>query len=305
MKIKNKKNKKIVIFGGLGYLGAYLLEKISRNNLKIVVIDDLNRIKNNFFFKKFINKSNNIEVYSYFYLFKNNEKLLKNCDYVIHLSLFYKKNSVNKKKLNSNETYILTEKIIKYCKKFKIILIYISSISIYESEIKNTMIGSIDDKFNLNSQYSRLKLKEEKLIISKLKNFYIFRLPSVLGKSMNTNFNVTINKFCKESLEFGKVNVWENTLNLNKPYLLINDFYKTILSATHKDKIKLGIYNLISINLKTNDILKILSIYKKIKINFTKLKKKYDLVFKKKGKNIIHFSRKKSELNNVIKLLLK
>ena len=52
---------------------------------------------------------------------------------------------------------------------------------------------------------------------------------------MNTNFNVTINKFCKESLELGKVNVWENTLNLNKPYLLINDFYKTILSAIHKD----------------------------------------------------------------------
>ena len=70
MKIKNKKNKKIVIFGGLGYLGACLVEKISRNNLKIVIIDDLNRIKNNFFFKKFINKSTNIEVYSYFYLFE-------------------------------------------------------------------------------------------------------------------------------------------------------------------------------------------------------------------------------------------
>ena len=50
-------------------------------------------------------------------------------------------------------------------------MIYISSISIYESEIKNTMIGSIDDKFNLNSEYSRLKMKEEKLIISKLNNF--------------------------------------------------------------------------------------------------------------------------------------
>ncbi len=305
MKIKNKKNKKIVIFGGLGYLGAYLLEKISKKSFKIIIVDDVNRIKTNFHFKKFINESKNIKVYSYFYLFKNKKKLIQDCDYIIHLSLFYEKNSLNKKKLNINKTYDLTKKIITYCKEFQIIMIYISSISIYESEKKNILVRSINDRFNSKSDYSKLKLREEKLIISKLKNFYILRLPSVLGKSMNTNFNVTINKFCKETLEFRKVNVWENTLYLNKPYLLINDFYKTILSILHKYKINKGIYNLISINIKTIDLVKIISIYEKTKINFIKSKKKYNLVLNKRGKNIIHFSRKKSELNNVIKLLLK
>ena len=305
MKIKNKKNKKIVIFGGLGYLGAYLLEKISKKSFKIIIVDDVNRIKTNFHFKKFINESKNIKVYSYFYLFKNKKKLIQDCDYIIHLSLFYEKNSLNKKKLNINKTYDLTKKIITYCKEFQIIMIYISSISIYESEKKNILVRSINDRFNSKSDYSKLKLREEKLIISKLKNFYILRLPSVLGKSMNTNFNVTINKFCKETLEFRKVNVWENTLYLNKPYLLINDFYKTILSILHKYKINKGIYNLISINIKTIDLVKIISIYEKTKINFIKSKKKYNLVLNNRGKNIIHFSRKKSELNNVIKLLLK
>ena len=165
---------KLLITGGLGYIGSFTAKNyLKKTKKKSIVIDNLSR-GNNFAKKYSNNKILNI----------SNSKIKKiieskKIDSIIHLaSLTCVRESIKNKKIYSNN-YSSQIKFIKNIKKTKIkYFIFSSSLSVFEK-----------NKFKKNlAPYSLYKLKIEKYLkkISSV-NFkvIILRYPNIIGSDPN------------------------------------------------------------------------------------------------------------------------
>jgi nucleoside-diphosphate-sugar epimerase len=144
---------------------------------------------------------------------------------------------------------ILLEKSINSKEK----LIYFSTISVYDPSLSNT-------------KYITHKKKIECLIKSREKNFIIFRLPILLGKTENkhTLTNFLFNKIINNE----EILVYKNACR----YLLdIDDVVKTLTPAIHANQFDNQIINVnINNQIKINELLNIFSriTNKEIKIKY-------------------------------------
>lgn len=163
-------NKKLLITGGLGYIGSFTARKfLKKNKSKALSIDNLSR-GNKFCSKYSINKKLDISD-------KFVKKLLirKSIDTVIHLaSLTCVRESINKPK-KYFENYKAQIQFIKFLKNTKVkTFLFSSSLSIFDKDKK---------KSNL-SPYSKYKLMLEKYlkkISSPNFKVIILRYPNVVG----------------------------------------------------------------------------------------------------------------------------
>lgn len=128
---------------------------------------------------------------------------------------------------NSNETDILAfkreEELLKVTiKKYpNNILVYFSS-----CDIENLKI--------CNKPYYLHKAKMEKLITSSMKKYYIFRLPQVVGKSLNTN---TLMNFLVDKIKnYSTFELWTQT---KKSIIDIDDVF-TIITYLLKNELHLN-----------------------------------------------------------------
>jgi len=123
------------------------------------------------------------------------EALVKDHDYIIHLAGVMPPLADIKKGLSDKVEYNGTKNIIKAINFYnpKCFLIYASSTTLYG----NVEVASIKSKTKITDldYYSNTKLKVEKLIKEKLKNYTIIRLPLVLcnPKSSSFIYNVKLN----------------------------------------------------------------------------------------------------------------
>ena len=158
---------KILITGGLGHIGSYILQNINKIKIlkKIYVIDNLatQRYCSLFNFPKtnkkifFIQKDLSL---------KNSLNNFQRVDVVLNLaSITDAEGSLKiKKKIYKNNLGIFNN-ILKYCRKNSSKLIHISSTSVYGEQkgIVNETCGNLIPK----SPYAEIKLKEENSINNK------------------------------------------------------------------------------------------------------------------------------------------
>ncbi len=83
--------------------------------------------------------------------------------------------------------------------------------------------------------YYQHKARMEKIVISSVKKFYIFRLPQVVGKSLNTN--TLMNFFVNKIKSGSSFELWtqtkKNIIDIDDVFTIVSYFLKTKLHLNH------------------------------------------------------------------------
>ena len=266
---------KILITGGLGHIGSYLLENIDKIKFikKIYIIDNLstNRYSSLFNLPKTKKKI-------YFYqkdLAVPNELInFERTDIVINLaSLTDAESSLKiKNKVYKNNLGIF-KNILTYCKKNSSKLIHISSTSVYGEQK-----GLVDEnckKLRPKSPYAKVKVIEEN-ILKKNKdkiNFVSYRFGTISGVSKGMRFHTAINKFSFYTFLGQPLPIWKSMMNKPRPYLSLRDAFKVIKFTIENNFFNNETFNILSENLTLKKVIGYFKKYKKtIKIRYEKSK---------------------------------
>lgn len=300
---------KILITGGLGHIGSYLLENINKIKKvnKIYVIDSLstNRFsslfnlpkskKKIFFFQKDLALNNSLSSFH-------------KVDVVINLASFTDaEGSLKiKKKIFKNNLGIF-KNVIKYCKKNSSKLIHISSTSVYGEQ--RGLVDESCKNLKPKSPYAEIKLKEEN-ILKKNKNnvkFVSYRFGTISGVSRGMRFHTAINKFCFYAMLGNPLPIWSSMMNKPRPYLSLRDAFKVIKFTIEKNFFNNNIFNILSEHLTLKKVISCFKKHKKkIKIKYEKSKLVNQYSYKVSSKKFTESAFPlNSKINNDIKSTLK
>ena len=263
---------KILITGGLGHIGSYLIENFKKiKNIKSIYIID--NFSTNRYCSLFNIPKSNKKIYFYQkdLSLPNSLKKFKKVDIVINLaSLTEAANSLKiKNEIYKNNLGIFNN-VISYCKKNSSKLIHISSTSVYGEQK-----GLVDEKCKKlfpKSPYAEIKLKEEKILYKNRKKikFVSYRFGTISGISKGMRFHTAINKFCFYAALGKPLPIWKSMMNKPRPYLSLIDAFKVIKFTIENNFFDNETYNILSSNLTLK---KIISFFKKSK---NKIKIKYE-----------------------------
>jgi len=251
---------KILLTGGLGHIGSYLIEQISKKkDLELVVLDSLKTQR----YSSLFNFSKNCKFTFIEEDVKNICKLnakLKKIDVVIHLAaLTDAASSVGREKEFINNNYNGTSEVAKYCIRNKSKLIYMSSTSIYGTQKKLVDESCSDEDLMPQSPYAISKFKEEKLLLAMSKKFgltmVILRLGTIFGVSKGIRFHTAVNKFCYQAAKNEKLTVWKTALNQKRPYLDLKDASNAVLHIIKNGIFDNEIYNILTNNFTVKEII--------------------------------------------------
>ena len=264
---------KILITGGLGHIGSFILQNI--NKIKILktvyVIDNLSTQRYTSLFNQ--PKSNKKIYFLNLDLSKKNSlKKFKKVDVVINLaSITDAEASLKMKKKVFKNNLGIFKNVMNYCIKNSSKLVHISSTSIYGKQT-NIVDENCEKKFlKPQSPYAKVKLIEEEMLKknSKKIEYTTFRFGTIAGVSKGIRFHTAVNKFCFNA-SFGKpIGVYKTALHQYRPYLSIKDSFKVFKFCIEKDFFKNEIFNALTGNFTVFQILKKIKKYKKnIKIKY-------------------------------------
>ena len=264
----------ILITGGLGHIGSYLITNLKKikNISQVYIIDNNSNNKINSIFNLKGKKLNLII----------DDLCNKNCftkikhkiDIIIHLaSMTDAESSVKKKKLFYDNNLNSFKNIIKFSKKQNSKLIHISSTSVYGSQA-----ATVDEtcaELKPQSPYAHVKILEEKLIKKlKKKNYITLRFGTIVGYSMGMRFHTAVNKFCFHAILNKPLTVWETAMDQYRPYLSVGDAFATLKYIIENKYFDNQIHNVCSNNYTVRQILALIKEFKKkiiIKLTSSKI----------------------------------
>ena len=266
---------KILITGGLGHIGSYLLENIDKIKFikKIYVIDNLstNRYCSLYNLPKTDKK---IYFYQNDLSLKNALKKFKKVDVVINLaSLTDAENSLKIKNEIYRNNLGIFKNVLKYCEKNSSKLIHISSTSVYGEQ--KGLVDESCEKLRPKSPYAEIKVKEEKILNkneTKIR-FVSYRFGTISGVSKGMRFHTVINKFCLYTVLGKPLPIWKNMMNKPRPYLSLRDAFKVIKFTIENNFFNNKTFNILSQNLTLKKVVSFFKKYKRtIKIKYEKSK---------------------------------
>ena len=299
---------KILITGGLGHIGSYILHNINKIKIvkKVYVIDDFSTQRYSSLFNLPNMKAKVIFIQKNLSL-KNSLNNFEKVDVVLHLASITEPefSLKNKKKIYQNNLNLFNN-ILKYCKNKSSKLIHVSSTSVYGDQE-----GFVDENCKIlkpKSPYAEIKLIEEKKLKKNTKKlkFITYRFGTIAGISKGMRFHTAINKFCLNFALNKPLPLWKGVENKPSPYLSLRDAFIVIKFTIEKNFFKNDVYNIISENLTLNQIIKYFKKYnKKLKIKYhsSSLVSKYPYIITNKKFSSAVF-KLKSKISDDIKLTL-
>ena len=300
---------KILITGGLGHIGSYLLENIDKIKFikKIYIIDNLstNRYGSLFNLPKTKKK---IYFYKKDLAAANELKNFKKTDIVINLASLTDAESSFKteNKIYRNNLSIF-KNILAYCKKNSSKLIHISSTSVYGEQ--KGLVDENCNKLRPKSPYAKIKVIEEKTLKKNKDkiNFVSYRFGTISGVSKGMRFHTAINKFSFYAFLGRPLPIWKSMMNKPRPYLSLKDAFKVIKFTIENNFFNNETFNILSQHLTLKKIISYFKKYKKvIKIKHVKSKLINQYSYKVSNKKFSTKALKlKSNIHHDIKSTLK
>lgn len=246
--------RKILITGGLGHLGSYLIKNLPRRKNKIIVVDNLKTQRYCSLFNlgknvSFIEKDfNSLDISD----FDGVETVIHLAAITDAVSSFKNKEEIEKINIEGTKRFFsfLDEKTNVRR------IIFPSSTSVYGKSKK--IMKEDDDNILPQSPYAQAKREIEIFLQKEMKRieYVIFRFGTIFGVSPGMRFHTAINTFCYNAA-FGKdLIIWKENYMHFRPYLGLNDMMQAILIGL-KNKFRReekNIYNVITCNSETRDI---------------------------------------------------
>tara|TARA_A100001035_G_C27749392_1_gene485656 strand:- start:595 stop:1521 length:927 start_codon:yes stop_codon:yes gene_type:complete len=301
----------IIITGCLGHIGSYIISNLSKINKlkKIYLIDKNTNNKINTLFNLKTNKK-------IFYIHDdllNPKKLfkIKNISIVLHLaSITNAEVSLTNKRQYFENNLGCFKNVIKFCNMNNSKLIHISSTSIYGDQ--SEFVDENSKYIKPQSPYAKIKFLEEQMLKKNKKIKYVsLRFGTICGYSLGMRFHTAINKFCLQTILGEKITVWKTAIDQYRPYLSIDDAFKTINFFIKKNLFPRDVFNVLSENLTVRQIIRLINKNgQKTSIKYVNSKIMNQLSYKVDKSKIeklgIHLNSKiKKDINKTLKSLIK
>ena len=301
--------KKILVIGGLGYIGSVLVKDLLKLNYQVNVLDI------NYYGCHFDRKTLSDSRLKIYYGDCDNKKILdqaiKDCTDVIHLGEIVGDPAVNInqdfsiKNNFENTVFVMSECIKKKINKF----IFASSCSVY-----GNVKYECNEKSKLNpvSLYAKCKRECEKSILAfKAKECcpVILRLSTVYGDSPRKRFDLVAQRFVMMAIKKIKINLFG--ANSWRPFISVNDVSRVLIKVlkTENKIVRNQIFN-VGGNKENFQIIDIIHTIKKyIPVDFELSKKNEDprnyKVSFKKIKKVLNFIPKDNLKKTIFELIKK
>lgn len=218
---------KVLVTGGLGYLGSVLIKKLIEKKFEVKVLDSV--LYGNFI----ANKCDSFE------LIKGDirdrkvlQEALKDVEVVIHLAGIIGDSAANlNMELSVNVNYLATVRLAKLCGKRNLKLIFSSTCSVYGAQSKEIITEK--SKVAPLSLYAFSKLLSEKAIKRLCKRYVIFRLGTLFGLSPRMRFDLVVNKFVGQAIQDGVITVLGG--EQYRPFVHLQDASEYFIKALDLD----------------------------------------------------------------------
>lgn len=230
---------KILVTGGCGFIGSYLVDKLIELGNEVVVLDNLLSGK-----KEKLNKKAKF-VFGDVRIPEDIKKAMKGCEVCFHLAAVTDVRNVDDD-LVYQTNFLASRDVFDVAEKFGTKIIFTSSAAVYgNSKVPNKE----DDECKPVSKYGRYKLKAEGLA----KNAFIVRLFNVYGHG-GKGF---INRLCNNIPKYEEIIIYGNGLQ-TRDYIYVTDVVDALLLGIENS----GLYN-VGTGVETS-ILQLLDIFNEI-----------------------------------------
>lgn len=219
---------KVLITGGMGYLGSIIIGKLLEKNTDVKVLDSL-------IYGSFVNAEKmGIE------LVKGDigdpkllQETIADVDTVIHLAGIIGDGAANlDKEATIRINYLATRKLATLCGKKGMRLIFSSTCSVYGAR-PNELIKE-DSPIAPLSLYAMSKLLAEESISKRCDNYAIFRLGTLFGFSPRMRFDLVINRFIAQAIQDGELSVYGGLQR--RPFVHVQDVSDVFIKALRCEK---------------------------------------------------------------------
>ncbi|MDX1799262.1 MAG: SDR family oxidoreductase, partial [Candidatus Lokiarchaeia archaeon] len=241
-------NSRILILGGLGYIGSVLYNVMKEESWEVNILDnhlykDLH--PPNQFIEADVRNKTQIE------------RIFKNYDIIVNLAAIVGDPAcLVDTNLAIDINCLGARNIADVCKKMKKYIVHISTCSIYGSE-PNKIVKEEDEGFPIDF-YGQTKYTQERLIREICDGYHcILRLGTAYGLSPRMRYDLVVNILAARAKNFNKITIFGG--EQERPFVHIRDISRAIVHAI-KNNLH-GIYNLRGENLS---LLKLGEIVKKI-----------------------------------------
>jgi len=237
---------KVLVSGGLGYLGSVLIQKLLEQNFEVKVLDE--SIYGYFLPKKELELIRG-DIRDY----KLARKAIEDVDAIIHLAGIIGDAAANlNRELTINVNYIATRRLAKLCSERNVRFIFSSTCSVYGAR-PNEMITEKSEIAPL-SLYAMSKMLAEDAIRRCCDNYAVFRLGTLFGLSPRMRFDLVVNRFIAQAIQEKSITIYGG--RQHRPFVHIQDVSDIFVKALDKDVN--DTYNLGGENYMISDVAKII-----------------------------------------------
>ena len=239
---------KILVTGGLGYLGAYLLPLLreSFSQAELIVVDNASTGKLDAI-RPLIMKRSVKWIKGDIRSFNFKKLELGPEDFIVHLAALSRpEHSFKNPHVYEAINYQAALRIARYAAQTGASFFFPSSTSVYARH-DGGWIHRCSQSLGPATPYAVYKLKLERALkkIKRLK-YTVARFGTIYGYSRGIAFNTAVNKFCLQVYTNKPVTVWTSALHQFRPYLSIEDATDFISSLIRKKEFKRKTYHVAS-----------------------------------------------------------
>lgn len=224
---------KIVIFGGAGHVGTYLVDnlwKLSIGLEEIIIVDKIQSQRYDTIYGRSKARKTKVKVMALDELVRSDIVALESCDILLHLAAETNPSLTDGTldhfmKLNFETTKVA----IDIARHTKLPIIFTSSTSVYDKS--GHKLSESEDIYNPPNAYAKCKYLEEQLF----KNYFleggkgaILRMGTIHGFSRGMKFHTAVNKLSLQAILRKKLTVWQTALDQYRPYLSLVDLQNAL-----------------------------------------------------------------------------
>ncbi len=248
----------ICITGPLGHIGSALIRNLPSSVDRVHLIDNMYKQR---YYSLFDLPSKPHFVFHQIDIFSQDmEKIIKDCQIVIHLAAISDAESSMKEQKEVNR---VNKKglgyIIDLCAKYDCAIMFPSTTSVYGSSAE--LVDEIASGKDLQPQspYAESKLYGERLLklAGKKKGlkYVIVRFGTIFGHSIGMRFNTAVNKFGFQAASNQNITVWKTAYNQKRPYCDLVDCISAICHIITNNLFDNEVYNIVTVNVTVKDII--------------------------------------------------
>jgi UDP-glucose 4-epimerase len=246
---------KVLITGGMGFIGSYLTEKYLKTGHSVYIVDDLSTgsRKNIEYLEKENKYSELLFLYEDTIL---NEKiileLIGTCDLVIHLAAAVGVKYILDNPLDSITTNIQgTEIILKYCDKFKKKLFLASTSEVYGKHVHAPLLETDDSVYGPSTKsrwsYAASKLVDEFTALAyfstKGLQVTIGRLFNTVGPRQTGRYGMVIPRFFNQAINNELLTIYGDGKQ-SRTFTHVDDITDAIIKLMDEDKSYGQVFNI-------------------------------------------------------------